>query len=262
MQGDILKLHRPDEFSQDFSYGVLINADCDMENKKNDGVIAFLPIYKFEEYLDKFWVNNFKQMQLNNAKSALIKRLEKEKDFDDLCNWIRSLSSIDETKDVAISLHEKLKFKKAEELEALLQKIYYSLSLCNSAATILKQYAPQQAPKEFIEAQLNAAKKGIGEGNLFFSEIKGVRDLGFVIRSNRIYSISEKQCHKEFSQFQAYGSDKETNVYRIGKFSAIYQMKIAQTFAYQYSRIGLSNEITNLSTIAIDALCHKFLEEV
>ena len=35
--------------------GVVINADCDLENGKLDGVMAYLPMYPFKEYLTRFW---------------------------------------------------------------------------------------------------------------------------------------------------------------------------------------------------------------
>jgi len=46
-----------------------------------------------------------------------------------------------------------------------------------------------------------------------------------------------------------------TNIFaiRIAKLTNLYRFKVAQLFAYQFSRIGLPDEITALNEVAVQA---------
>ena len=56
-------------------------------------------------------------------------------------------------------------------------------------------------------------------------------------------------------------SETNSSAIRIAKFSKIYQFKLAQLFALQFSKIGLPDEISKLSSLVTDELVVKLTKE-
>ena len=50
-QGDIIKLYS----EKNSNFGVIVNADCDLANDKIDGHVAYVPIYTFPDFIERFW---------------------------------------------------------------------------------------------------------------------------------------------------------------------------------------------------------------
>ena len=263
LQGDILRFEHPAGTTMQFYLGVIINADCDMANDKIDGVISFLPIYRFQDYLKEFWLPTFILEQKSNATHRL-KELCKyvEDDILDLTRWINGKSH-EEVYEIAeqIASTQRCSKKDAQTIKDLIQKIYLCLNNGESL-TCIKKFAPNESSKRdsYIHAQITNAKKNMGDGHFFVSDIKGDDDIGFVIRMRRIYSIEAKKCFKSESDRQASGFSAESSAARISKFSHQYKFKLSQMFAYQYSRIGLPDEASELSNLAVENIHNLILE--
>lgn len=256
LQGDVLKFEKQTS-SHPFNLAVVINADCDMENGKHDGVLALLPIFRFTEYITKFWLPQFVDCAIHDA-SEQIKTLCSldEKNIEELKRWIASpqgVSSFDKSKFLERFELDRKKSTQASDALDRLKNALASRTLTSLNA--LKNFAPKDSEdnhKKYIKSQVTSAFKGMGEGHFFISELKGDDDIGFVVRMRRIYSIEADFCFKSHSDYQALHASQSGGAYRLCRLSPSYKFKLAQLFALQFSRIGLPNELTSLSSLAID----------
>ncbi|MCW3587165.1 hypothetical protein K6Y74_27760 [Burkholderia cenocepacia] len=254
-QGDILKISPNGSSPQPFSLAVIINADCDMAWEKHDGVIALLPIYRFTEYLQIFWLPGF----INNQIEALSKTIRElckinEDNISEIINWIESLeehTSFDVDK--FISRFE-LNKKNGQIVKNAIQRLMSAIASRQSMSlACVKNFAPDPEDcDKYLSTQILDAKKTLGDGHFFVTDLKGDNSVGFVIRMRRIHSIDARRCFSAYSALQSTERGTEASAYRLSRFTPHYKFKIAQIFAQQYSRIGLPDELTALSSLAID----------
>lgn len=253
-QGDILRLEYPDGQPQVAGLGVVINADCDLAHGKTDGVIAYLPVYTFREYLERFWAPGF----INSATSAAaLKVLELAKmeprHEGELCSW---LSLAPPTK-VAAGLKGLPQVKKgiAHHIDEQIQR----LSIClNESESPFERFGrlcrlESDGPKQ-AKRQILAAKNALGDGHFFISDLVNHDAVGFVIRMRRIYTIDADCCFTSIAMKMTLSDGTRPSGVRFASLTPIYQFKLAQLFALQFSRIGLPDEITNLGELAVDDL--------
>lgn len=253
-QGDIVKLDSDAESHYGFSLAAIINADCDMAHGKHDGVIAILPIYRFTEYLQKFWLSTYTENQIKTA-TRTIKALCKLEDHNiqELVDWIASSEwqAFDVDK---LATKLVLGKKECQALSDAVTKLKIAIEGKNSQSlTCVKDLAPNPNDCEkHLQAQIADAKKSLGDGHFFVTDISGDDGIGFVVRMRRIYSIEAEHCFLTYSALQARKLNGSKAVHRLSRFSPHYKFKLAQIFAQQFSRIGLPDELMNLSSLAID----------
>ncbi len=53
-QGDIIRIEHVGDADAP-TLGIVINADCDLAHGRLDGVITYLPVFPFRDYLARFW---------------------------------------------------------------------------------------------------------------------------------------------------------------------------------------------------------------
>lgn len=260
-QGDILQIEHAPSISSLPTLGVIINADCDLAHGKTDGVIAYLPVYSFREYLQHFWSPNYlSDVTIKSSKKVLeISKIEDGFE-NDLLNWLRST----ELENVLSKLSTKaeLKAKHKEELEVQLKKLKICLDSTKQPLDAFGCLCKLEKDKNtYAINQLSAAKKAMGDGHFFLSELYGKEELGYVIRMRRIYTLEETACFKSIAEQRTSSNGSKTTAIRVARLSDLYQFKIAQLFAHQYSRIGLPDEITALDEIAIESLTCRIIKE-
>lgn len=253
-QGDILEIV-DEEGGFDFRLATIINADCDMQNSKHDGVIAILPIYTFHEYLEKFWLPNFYLKQRNQALDLLksVVTLE-ENHANELISWLQSDANAVIAMGAAKIFHfAQLGPRQIEKADEALSRLHICIG-AEKRGTLdtVVQFAPSDTTKaaKFCRDQVVEAKKQIGDGHFFVTEVKGYSTLGHVVRMRRIYTIPVGNCFVSSSALQI-SKFSGAAAFRACKFTASYKFKVAQLFAYQFSRIGLPDDITALSDLAI-----------
>jgi hypothetical protein len=259
LQGDVLRLD--DSKSQfDFNLAMIINADCDMQNKKHDGMIAILPIYTFQQYLEKFWLPVFFTKQKNEAIGILqnIFAIE-DKHIEDLLSWMAQ-DSISVKKAGAASIFENYnptpkQLTRADEALAKLLKIFEGIS--DGRLSAVSKFAPTGKVEKYCQDQVKEAKKQMGEDHFFITEIQNDQSVGYVIRMRRIYTIPVEACFKSEAAMLS-RSNKNVTAYRICRLSPHYKFKASQLFAFQYSRIGLSDDVASLSELAIADMAYHF----
>jgi len=254
-QGDILRIESSGSSQRPFSLAAIINADCDMANEKHDGVIAVLPIYHFPEYLKIFWLPTFVGGHMKSTSKTIqnLCKLEEE-NVQELIRWIKSPS--DRLKFDLDKFAESFKFGKKEStslVEALGRlKITIDSQESMSLGCIGRLAPNPENCDKYIKDQVLEAKKGLGDGHFFVTDVKGDDGIGFVIRMRRIYSIDANRCFPSYSAYQANTNGQKDGAFRLSRLTPHYKFKLAQIFAQQYSRIGLPDELMALSTLAVD----------
>lgn len=254
-QGDIIKLEWPAGLSGP-PLGIVINADCDLAHGKTDGVIAFVPIYPFRDYLAEFWATGHVDEVCNAATRGILK-LAADDDPEALHGWLRSSGPEDVAEKLASS--RSLKKKDSEQLAIELRRLAVCL---DGARTPLERFQQlcaiaSDAPA-YAKTHINAAKKAMGEGHFFISEMVDDARVGFVVRMRRIYALPETDYFISSSDQQSRSDGNRPTAVRLGRLTALYKFKVLQLFAQQYSRIGLPDEITALGSLAVDDLVEQF----
>lgn len=255
-QGDILRFEGGDE-RRSYSRGVIINADCDLENNKLDGVIAYLPLYSFEEYLEHFWIKQYVDQVKNNHLKWILDLCgldsSSSSNQNDIVEWL-SYSDSESIATKLIAQHG-LKSKELEAIKVRLDKLRHCVDPLGRSLTHFHVYCSwEKDPAAFALKQLIAAKNSMGDDHFFLSEVLGEREIGFVVRMRRIYTINVHQCFTSTSAQLTSSDGNSLSAVRIAKLTTLFQFKIAQIFALQYSRIGLPNEMTALNNLVLDTL--------
>ncbi|OUJ02146.1 hypothetical protein [Acetobacter cibinongensis] len=254
-QGDIIQLEWPDSYDGPV-FGIVINADCDLEHRKNDNVIAFIPIYSFHDYLSKFWASGHIDEVLKKATDFILS-ITGDQDQEALYLWLQSSSLDVVTSSLLTSL--KLKKKEIERFKDELRKI----SICRD-----ENYRPIDRfkqlcaiapnPKKYAQVYILAAKKAMGEGHFFISDFLDQNNIGYVVRMRRIYILQEQDYFLSISDQKAHSQGNRLTGVRVGRLTALHRFKIIQLFAQQYSRVGLPDELTELEDLALEDIIEHF----
>ena len=158
--------------------------------------------------------------------------------------------------------HTALTDRLSEEFEltaklrvTLSNQVEQYLDTYNSSRTPIQSFLHtchvQKDPESFLEKQLKSAYQQLAEGHLFLNEIFGRSQLGFVIRLRRIYAIDRRNYFKSESDFLLSSLSPDQCAIRLAKLTSIFQYKLLQLFALQFSRIGLPDELTHMHQLVI-----------
>lgn len=259
-QGDIIRIEhaQPDAGPR---LGVVINADCDLANGKLDGVIAYLPMYPFKEYISKFWVPGYIADVTSSATSKIIDTVgDNLNASESLHAWITTEGPEAVSKSLCASTALKRSHAVAidQEVRRLAVVLDGSVDPFTRFVSLCKV---EQDATAYARKHLAAAKKAMGEGHFQISDLVEHSDIGFVIRMRRIYTIGESHCFSSVSEQRAKSGGAETTAARIGRLTELYRFKVAQLFAQQFSRIGLPDDVTALSSLMIDDIVAEVEKE-
>lgn len=244
-QGDIMKLFG--DIHAD--YGVIINADCDLANDKIDGFIAYVPLYTFKDYIERFWSSDQIKVITKQCKKDLGRFFTKESEIEELASWLNQ-GGVDEVVSQLVP-HTGLKAKEQASLEKIIRKLHACLQ-GSSLKCLTAIYSLESDPEKHTQNQLASLKSNLGEGHLMISSVAGISDLGFVMRTKRVFSIDQALCFKSMAEHLLKSKDDDAvAAVRVARLASTYKYKAAQIFAQSFSRIGLSDEITRLNDLAI-----------
>lgn len=258
-QGDILRTPVSRGGNGPSHFGAIINADCDLTHGKTDGVISYLPVYSFRTYVEEFWAPIFAE----DRRKEILRNIRticdlKEEEEIQILNWLNT----DDHELIADRLEESINVSKEQNRK--LRESLYDLKCCffsgKNNNDVFKYFCDKNtSPKKYAHRQIYDAYKRTIEGHLFINEILGLDDIGFVIRMRRIYSIPENLCFRSMAEQRAQGSDPSRSAVRISRLTPFYRFRMAQLFAYQFSRIGLPDEITALRELSIENLVQEIV---
>ena len=259
-QGDIIRLEGGVTMGGTSRLGIIVNADCDLVHGKLDGVIAYLPIYPFKEYVDQFWtpkyVEEIRRGYLNDL--SAICRLSAE-EIDDLVLWLRkgAWQEIHARLSATVDFNRRQDKAIREALEALVK---CCSPQCDSFKIFAWRCGRDKHPENYTRKQIDRAYKDMGDGHLFINDIIGDDGIGFVIRMRRIYTINVDCCFQSESDRLKSTDGDQLTAARCARLAAPFRFKFAQMFAYQFSRIGLPDDTVALNQLAIDNLLDDILE--
>ncbi|UVL32980.1 hypothetical protein LOY43_18610 [Pseudomonas sp. B21-041] len=243
-QGDIIKLYG----ELNSKYGVIVNADCDLANDKIDGHIAYVPIYSFPDFIERFWAGDQIQSIKKQCQNELRRFLKTQPEVNDLMSWLGQ-ESVDSVI-LQISGHLALKPKESGELEKIIRK----LNACLQGTTLkclTDIYSLEKNPEKYTSTQLSSLKSNLGEGHLMISCIVGIEGLGFVMRMKRVFSLCKELCFRSSAEHLIKSSEDTVSAVRVARLTSTYKYKAAQIFAQNFTRIGLSDEVSRLNDLAI-----------
>jgi hypothetical protein len=251
LQGDIVRLVNGAGDPLDPPFGIVINADCDLAHCKIDGVVSYLPLFPFNTYFKKFWIPSY----IEERRTELLQTLGQlcgwdDKDAEQLAIWVREESVDDISTRIANALGIRVSQIKPKiaEFARIAQSEEFDAELLRAVAADQK-IDPQQALAKFARKALRT----LGDGSFFINEVAGLPTVGFVARLRRVYSLPIEVVFSSEAQFRSSANGAASYAVRFAKLSNLYRFKIAQLFAYQYSRIGLPDEITELNEVAVQA---------
>jgi len=260
-QGDIIKFEWP-EGTEGPPLGIVINADCDLEHSKTDGVIAFVPMYPFREFLEKFWVSGHIDEVIKNSTNNILNITNGNSDDNELLyDWLEREGP--ETVLEQLSNNIEFKQKKVkDQVRKEIDKLYICLKYKSNPNKCFKMLCKNDPdPTKYARNNITNAKKSMGEGHFFINEILDNQGVGFVVRMRRIYTIPETEFFISTSEQRAHSGGNTETAVRVSRLTDVYRFKLLQLFAYQYSRVGLSDEITSLESLAVDDLIFQLVGE-
>jgi hypothetical protein len=250
-QGDVVRIVDADGNRADPPYGIIINADCDLAHCKIDGVVAYVPVFPFLAYFEKFWIPKFADTRRKELADAIANHCDLNLDqYEALFGWLKEEPW--ETVTSKICSTYSVKFpdlqNKIRELWLIINATKFDWELLDTLVGFQKGNK-----EEFLARQAKRALKSLGEGHFFLNEISGLPNVGFVARMRRIYSLDSESVFSSQAAFLCRSQTSGLFGIRIAKLTSLYRFKVAQLFALQFSRIGLPDEITSLNEIAVEA---------
>ena len=86
--------------------------------------------------------------------------------------------------------------------------------------------------------------------------------VGWNVLLGRQKNSQVKSLVTSTSSQRANSDGKSTTAVRFARLTPLYQFKVAQLFAQQFSRIGLPDDITALADVAVEVLVSKLSQVV
>lgn len=252
-QGDIIRIEHVGDADAP-TLGIVINADCDLAHGRLDGVITYLPVYPFREYLARFWApTHFTEVSNAATQKILCLIGDGIGEAQGLHDWIGR-----DGPDVvgsALTNVDGLKRGGGVQLQREVSRLAIALHAEDDVMTRLSRLCHcESEPMAYAHKQIRSAKKAIGDGHFFISDLVDHDDLGFVVRMRRVYAIEENDYYRSVADQRSLSTGVSTTAVRVGRLTELYRLKVLQLFAQQFSRIGLPDDITALSELAVEDL--------
>ena len=257
-QGDILHLQ---ERSRPPHFGVVINADCDLLHHKTDGVCAYLPIYSFYEYLIEFWVNKFLESQKNQIVTQIANAIGQPKSE---CEALRQWLESDDYASLPARLTDEFSLK--PRTNSTLSKHVTQYGILHSPDqqpidSFVALCSTQSEPVKYAKRQLTAAADQMGDGHLFINEIRGQTQLGFVVRTKRIYSIETAKYFRSEHELLKSQHSRRDSALRVAQLTTIMRFQLIQLFVHHFTRVGLPDDIRDMRQLIVDEVATTLVGE-
>jgi hypothetical protein len=230
-QGDILKIEFFGVSHPTPDLGVVINADCDLAHRKTDGVISYLPIYRFRTYLESFWAAG----HVDEVRRGVLDYIRRvcsldEREDENLQRWVCSDSPLEIAN--KLGTRSQLKTKAIEQLREKLERLRLCVDLEQTPFDLFRSFCKSEPnPEQYARKCIVNAKRSLSDGHFFVSDIAGEPDVGFIIRMRRIYSIDANACFRSISDREIAGNITKSAAVRVCRLTAKYRYRVAQLSA-------------------------------
>lgn len=264
-QGDII---RTMGVASDTQWGVIINADCDIAQRKNREIINFLKIISAEAYTEQYWAPLEIEKMIAKRASTLL-------DFTNaqLKKSHPSLSALSSASLVTwiseIGYKEVLKRVGADpsNLQRKMRGQFASLEILMghkkgepSTATIFEALRNEGKTTNEIQNRLKGefdVNRGFPD-YFFVPELPSQRSAGFVVTLREILAIESSSVFR--SPIEARISNLDPAFARVGRFTDRIRYSIAQKLAFLFSRIGLAPDLELDRTTAAEIASERIVK--
>ncbi|SFP20367.1 hypothetical protein SAMN04488056_1303 [Cohaesibacter marisflavi] len=267
-QGDIFSIQSTNEEHE--KWAVLLTKDCDIVQEKFGSHLTYLPIYSFNEYIEKYYspkkIEILKSENMKNVINTFKYLIGDEKEAfelteESLQEWIS-----DEGIEGICGCFESNNKKKGD-----LDKYLRTFSILTDSSArkysnnnwrrILDVHLSNGKNEDKIKKEIcNHILKSMGDEFIFVPELPEVDSAGFIIHLREIKSID---CSQVFAS--AYNAKKIGATFprliRIGRFSDYLRFSIAQNAALLFSRIGMEENFEVDRKIMVDLASESAVKE-
>lgn len=240
IQGDIIRREAPTDDGAQFQWGFILNADCDIEQKKNSSLISWMEIIPATKFIERYWAKEQLDKLVRKQLGPICDQLNavlKNKEVDlrrlealDLLQWLQEEGADSIVGSIGVT-DNKLRAKLTALGEALPPDGDGLSTLLNCAAAF-----SQKRERILDEAKRYLEQPGGFSDYVFVPGIPGSRSDGFVVRLRDISGVPETDVFRSIAEAKI--QDRPHSFYRIGRFSDRLRYQIVQKMAFLFSRIG------------------------
>lgn len=255
-QGDIIRSFKKSLTRQEPSWGFVINADCDLANRKNQGHISWLEIVSVRHYWETFW-----------APQKLAK-FAKQRSHQ-ICDQMNSLIKKRGFDVEALTYPKLLEWVRRQELQEIVSALgAQDTNLVQNLDAFFKATNQDSdvSPLDLLDACQELVgqdpAKSIAEFRQFITKQDGFPDFflvpnvpdgdtkGYVVLLRRINGSDETDVFK--TELDAKLNDRPEALHRIGRFTDGIRFQIVQKMSFLYSRIGSPSQFESDCNQVID----------
>lgn len=248
--------------------GVVINADCDLEQGKNAKTVNYLKILSVQEYSDQYWAP--KQLERLIAKrtnqtieilNGIIKRSHPKLNSlepSDLYDWLRTegLDAMFSSLEFDSKRLKQTQISSMRALEVAVSDEKYSSPVAQLKASFKMDLRKPEDLSASLQEELSSPK-GFPD-YIFLPEIPNVDGIGFVVMLREIFGIQQQEVFS--SEFLGKISNNDGHYYRVARLSDVFRYSIAQKLSFLFSRIGIPVELENQQKEAAAIAANEVLD--
>lgn len=245
-QGDILRQYKKPISREGVKWGFVINADCDLANRKNQGHISWLEVVPTEEYWRTFWAPQQlatfaqkKSQQLCDQINSILRKQGSGLDnlsHDRLVDWVRRRKPQEIVSSIGVDNKNLLK-----------ELTVFSMAVCENAGSssldvleACQEYLGQSTEKTAASFRQFITRQDGFPDFVLVPDVPNGNAKGYVVLLRRINGARETEVFK--TELDARLNDRPEALHRIGRFRDGIRFQIVQKMSFLYSRIGSSKE--------------------
>jgi hypothetical protein len=248
-QGDIIRQFHDPVTRKNATWGFIVNADCDLVNKKNQGHLSWLEIIPASQYWADFWapqqlekLADKQAFQICDQINSVIKKagIKADKiDFEKLKSWTARESPAELVSSLGVENHELEKSIEAFKLATQQISSESALDVLERCQNLLGQ----DPTKNLAEFQKFIVKQ---EGFPDFFLVPNLPEgdaKGYIVLLRRVRGGKEASVYK--TGMDARINDEPSALHRVGRFTDGVRFQVVQKMAFLFSRIGSPEEFEN-----------------
>jgi hypothetical protein len=228
-------------------FGVIVTADCDIENGQSDQELVYLRIVAQTDYVDIFWSRSKLLGAREQALRRLapqINRLRRENDSEaqpldpgEILSWVMSSTPCDIADAIQVS-DEKEQARLIRSIEQTkIAADFANIPVGSSCLDRLLELKNQERHVTLTQAvnDLHSNRDEI----FFITALTDYSDVsGYYVLLDQIGAIRRDYIGDSIDAVRS----GEKSAYRFGSLSKTYKYAIAQNFAFLFQKIGLPND--------------------
>lgn len=248
-QGDILRRYGDPITRKDPTWGMVVNADCDLANKKNQGHLSWLEVISARQYWEEFWApQQLEKMAEKQAKqiceqiNAIIKKQGIQAgavDFQRIKSWVGRQDEKEILSSLGVNNKTLEDNLKAFKLSTQQVSEGSALDILEGCQILLGQ----DPTKNLAEFQKFVVRQ---EGFPDFFLVPNLPEgdsKGYIVLLRRVHGSNEGSVYR--SAMEARINDEPGALHRIGRFADGVRFQIVQKMTFLFSRIGSPIDFEN-----------------